>query len=111
VRELARRSDLVVEHFRPGTMRRLSRSYADLNVDNRGLIYCSVTGFGSGQRAELPDYTLLVQAVGGLMSVTGSTPDAPVETGVALVGTLTGSHAGVGWLGPRQPRRRGWSAG
>lgn len=104
VRELVHRADVVVENFRPGAMARLGLSYDELSADNPGLIYCSVTGFGSGKGAELPGYDLLVQAVGGLMSVTGSHPDAPVKTGVALVDVLTGLHASVGILAALRAR-------
>src|SRR5699024_10195381 len=66
VRELVRRADIVVENFRPGAMTRLGLSYDELSTDNPGLIYCSVTGFGAGNGADLPGYDLLMQAVGGL---------------------------------------------
>lgn len=94
--ELVRRADVLFENFRPGTMDRHGLSYAQAEVLNPGIVYCSVTGFGSGEGAALPGYDLLLQAVGGLMSVTGPAPGQPVKTGVALVDVLTGLHAAVG---------------
>jgi crotonobetainyl-CoA:carnitine CoA-transferase CaiB-like acyl-CoA transferase len=97
-RELVRRADVLIENFRPGALARHGLDYAGARALNPELIYCSVTGFGSGPGAGLPGYDLLVQAVGGLMSVTGSAPGQPVKTGVALVDVLTGLHAAVGIL-------------
>ena len=62
------------------------------------LIYCSITGFGAGEGRDLPGYDLLVQAMGGLMSVTGPGPGEPTKAGVALVDVITGLHATVGIL-------------
>src|SRR4051794_1039655 len=70
-RELAARADVVIENFRPGTMARHGLSYEHVRALNPRVVYCSVTGFGAGAGADLPGYDLLVQAVGGLMSVTG----------------------------------------
>ncbi|MEU0462836.1 CoA transferase [Amycolatopsis sp. NPDC006131] len=95
---LADRADVVVENFRPGTMARYGLGYEDLAADNPGLVYCSISGFGSGAGAALPGYDLLLQAVGGLMSVTGPAPGEPTKVGVALVDVLTGLHAAVGIL-------------
>jgi crotonobetainyl-CoA:carnitine CoA-transferase CaiB-like acyl-CoA transferase len=71
---------------------------------NPGLVYCSVTGFGSGKGAGLAGYDLLVQAVGGLMSVTGPGPGRPVKVGVAVVDVLTGLHAVIGILAALRAR-------
>ena len=97
-RQLVSQADVVVENFKPGTFDRLGLGYEALRVDNPALIYCAVTGFGSGQGRDLPGYDLLVQAAGGLMSITGSRPDEPVKVGVALVDVVTGLHAAVGIL-------------
>jgi crotonobetainyl-CoA:carnitine CoA-transferase CaiB-like acyl-CoA transferase len=98
VEELVRRADVLVENFRPGTMERHGLSWERVHELNPRLVYCSVTGFGRGKGAALPGYDLLVQAVGGLMSVTGEHPDRPVKAGVAVVDVLTGLHAAVGIL-------------
>jgi crotonobetainyl-CoA:carnitine CoA-transferase CaiB-like acyl-CoA transferase len=97
-RELARRADVLVENFRPGLMARYGLDYEKVRADNPGLVYCSVSGFGSGAGASLPGYDLLGQAVGGLMSITGPGPGEPTKAGVALVDVLTGLHAGIGIL-------------
>jgi len=97
-RTLARRADVLVENFKPGAFDGMGLGYDDLRADNPGLVYASITGFGTTGGADLPGYDLLVQAVGGLMSMTGSRPDEPVKVGVALVDVVTGLHAAVGIL-------------
>ncbi len=71
-RELVAGADVVVENFRPGVMDGLGLGYEHLRAGDPALIYCSITGFGAGAGAALPGYDLLVQAVGGLMSITGT---------------------------------------
>jgi crotonobetainyl-CoA:carnitine CoA-transferase CaiB-like acyl-CoA transferase len=98
-KQLAAESDVVVENFRPGLLDSLGLGYQDLRELNPGLLYCSITGFGSSEQgAALPGYDLLVQAVGGLMSVTGALENAPQKVGVALVDVLAGLFATVGIL-------------
>ncbi|WP_329344805.1 CoA transferase [Streptomyces sp. NBC_01352] len=97
-RALVAESDVLVENFRPGTMERLGLGPRELRALHPGLIYCSISGFGSGGGAEIPGYDLLVQAVGGLMSVTGDAAGEPVKAGVALVDVVTGLHASLGVL-------------
>lgn len=97
-RELAAGADVVVENFRPGLMAELGLGYDDLRIENPGLVYCSITGFGSGAGANLPGYDLLIQALGGLMSVTGQPGGEPQKVGVALVDVLSGQFATVGML-------------
>jgi crotonobetainyl-CoA:carnitine CoA-transferase CaiB-like acyl-CoA transferase len=103
-RALALEADVLVENFRPGVMDRLGLGYDDLAVANPGLIYCSVTGFGRGGGAALPGYDLLIQAVGGLMSITGTPDGEPQKVGVALVDVLAGLFASVGILAALQHR-------
>jgi len=93
---LAARADVVVENFAPGAMERFGLGYADIRAANPSVVYASVTGFGRGEGAGLPGYDLLVQAVGGLMSVTGPGPGEPTKVGVALVDVITGLHAAFG---------------
>lgn len=103
--ELVRRADVLIENFRPGTMARHGLSYEQVAAINPRLVYCSITGFGSGETAAaLPGYDLLVQAVGGLMSMTGPGPGEPVKAGVALVDVLTGLHAAIGVLAALRAR-------
>lgn len=96
--ELVRRADVLFENFRPGTMDKYGLGHHRAHELNPGLVYCSITGFGAQAGAALPGYDLLIQAVGGLMSVTGPAPGQPVKTGVALVDVLTGLHAAIGVL-------------
>lgn len=97
-RALSAGADVIVENFRPGVMERLGLGYDELHAAHPGLVYCSITGFGSGAGATLPGYDLLVQAVGGLMSITGPEDGAPQKVGVALVDVVAGLFASVGIL-------------
>ena len=103
---IAERADVLVENFLPGTMERLGLGYDQLRAANPGLVYCSITGFGAAGGAALPGYDLLVQAMGGLMSVTGETAGPGTKTGVALVDVVTGLHAGMGVLAALRHRER-----
>jgi crotonobetainyl-CoA:carnitine CoA-transferase CaiB-like acyl-CoA transferase len=105
-RELARNADVVVENFRPDVMDKLGLGYAQLSAENPRLIFCSITGFGAGAGAELPGYDLLVQALGGLMSITGAPDGEPQKVGVALVDVLAGLFASVGILAALRHRDR-----
>jgi crotonobetainyl-CoA:carnitine CoA-transferase CaiB-like acyl-CoA transferase len=98
LRERAARADVVVENFRPGVMDRHGLGYDELAANNQGLVYCSITGFGRGEGAGLPGYDLLLQAVGGLMSITGVPDSEPQKVGVALVDVIAGLFATVGIL-------------
>ncbi len=98
-RRMALEADVLVENFRPGVMEGLGLGDAALRADNPGLVYCSVTGFGSGEEgAALPGYDLLIQALGGLMSITGDPEAEPTKVGVALVDVVAGLFAAVGIL-------------
>ena len=97
-RRLAASADVVVENFRPGVMARFGLDYAGVRASNPGVVYCSITGFGTGDGATLAGYDLLVQAVGGLMSITGEPDGEPSKVGVALVDVLTGQNALAGIL-------------
>ncbi|WP_213576252.1 CoA transferase [Rhodococcus sp. USK13] len=103
-RELVARADVVVENFLPGTMDRLGLGYDAVRDSNPDVVYCSVTGFGGHNN--LPGYDLLIQAVGGLMSITGPEPGVPTKVGVAVVDVITGLHAAVGILAALRHRDR-----
>lgn len=103
-RELAKRADVMVENFLPGTLDRLGLGYDEVAESNPDIVYCSITGFGGANN--LPGYDLLVQAVGGLMSITGPSPDTPTKVGVAVVDIITGLHAAVGILAALRHRDR-----
>jgi crotonobetainyl-CoA:carnitine CoA-transferase CaiB-like acyl-CoA transferase len=97
-RRLALEADVVVENFRPGVMDRFGLGWEELHELQPRLVYCSITGFGRSEGAALPGYDLLVQALGGLMSVTGSPGGEPQKVGVALVDVLAGLYCTVGIL-------------
>ncbi|MCX6423771.1 MAG: CaiB/BaiF CoA-transferase family protein, partial [Actinobacteria bacterium] len=93
---LAKRADIVLENFKPGALARYGLDYQAVSATNPAVIYCSISGFGSGAGVDLPGYDLLVQAMGGLMSITGT--DEPTKAGVAVVDVLTGLHGAVAML-------------
>jgi formyl-CoA transferase len=103
-RRLADEADVVVENFLTGTMDRLGLGYETVTATNPGLVYCSITGFGSGPGGELPGYDFVVQALGGLMSITGPPDGEPTKVGVALVDVLTGKDAVIGILAALRER-------
>ncbi|MBB3044527.1 CaiB/BaiF CoA transferase family protein [Nocardioides soli] len=103
---LARRADVLVENFRTGTLDKYGLGYDQVAADQPGIVYCSITGFGSGTGAALPGYDFLVQAVGGLMSVTGEPDGEPMKVGVALVDVLTSKDAVTGILAALHSRHR-----
>ena len=99
-------ADVVVENFRPGVMRRLGLGYDQLRTRCPGLVYCSISAFGTGPGAALPGYDTLVQAVGGLMSITGEPDRPPQRVGVALIDVVAGLYAAVGILAALRHRDR-----
>jgi crotonobetainyl-CoA:carnitine CoA-transferase CaiB-like acyl-CoA transferase len=105
-RALARDSDVMVENFRPGVTERFGLDYETVREENPAVIYCSITGFGRGKGATLPGYDLLIQALGGLMSITGSRYGEPQKVGVALVDVLAGLFSAVGILAALEYRGR-----
>jgi crotonobetainyl-CoA:carnitine CoA-transferase CaiB-like acyl-CoA transferase len=106
-RRLAARADVLVESFRPGTMDRLGLGYEDVRAHNPGVVYCSVSAFGSGERAAaLPGYDLLLQAMSGLMSVTGEPDGRPLKVGAALIDMICGLYAANGILAALHARAR-----
>ncbi|WP_299454806.1 CaiB/BaiF CoA-transferase family protein [uncultured Pigmentiphaga sp.] len=103
VRELAMCADIVLENYKVGTLARYGLDQASLRALNPRLIYCSVTGFGqTGPRRDQPAYDFLIQAMGGLMSVTGERDDrpggGPQKVGVPIVDLMTGMYAAVAVL-------------
>ena len=95
---LVRRADVLIENFRTGSLDRLGFDYPTLSELNPRLVYCSITGFGAGAGAGVPGYDLVVQAVSGLMSLTGPDAATPTKTGIATADVLTGLHAAIGIL-------------
>jgi len=95
---LVGRADVMIENFRGSSMARLGFDYDSVRRLNPGLVYCSITGFGSHGGADLPGYDLVVQAVSGLMSLTGPDAGTPSKTGIATADVLAGLHAAIGIL-------------
>ena len=105
-RALAARADVLVENFKAGALERMGLGYEEVARDNPRLVWCSISGFGGGAGAELPGYDFLVQAMSGLMSITGPAGGEPTKVGVALVDVLTGLYATSGILAALQARER-----
>jgi len=103
-RRLCERADVVVANFKPGTLERLGLGYESIAAANPGVVYCEISGFGERGGRELPGYDPLVQAVGGLMSVTGP-PGSPSKAGVAIVDVVTALYAAVAVLAALYARR------
>ncbi|HET9973763.1 MAG TPA: CoA transferase [Streptosporangiaceae bacterium] len=98
-RELARRADVFIENFKPGGLARFGLDYDAVAAANPAVLYASISGFGAGPKgAGLPGYDLIVQAVSGLMSVTGDAEGEPYRAGVAVFDVISGLHATIGVL-------------
>jgi crotonobetainyl-CoA:carnitine CoA-transferase CaiB-like acyl-CoA transferase len=95
VRKLAERADVLIENFRPGAMDRLGLGEKALRQSNPRLVYASLSGFGAdGPMADVAGYDLIVQAWGGLMSVTGTAESGPLKVGVAIIDLVAGLMLG-----------------
>ena len=106
VSALAKSCDVLVENFKVGGLKRLGLDYEALSALNPGLIYCSISGFGqTGPYKDKPGYDLLVQAMGGLMSITGAADGEPMKVGVAVADIFTGLYATVAILAALNERR------
>ncbi len=111
VRRLAARADVLIENFKVGGLKAYGLDYASLKAVNPGLVYCSITGFGqTGPYAARAGYDAMIQAMGGLMSITGR-PDGepgggPQKVGVALTDVLTGLNAVIAILAALRHRDR-----
>jgi crotonobetainyl-CoA:carnitine CoA-transferase CaiB-like acyl-CoA transferase len=97
--ELARRADIFVENFKPGGLARFGLDYDSVSAGHPAVIYASISGFGSGPKgASLPGYDLIVQAISGLMSLTGDPEGEPYRAGIAVFDVMAGMHATIGIL-------------
>jgi crotonobetainyl-CoA:carnitine CoA-transferase CaiB-like acyl-CoA transferase len=95
IQKLAQQADVLIENFRPGAMDRLGLGEKDLRAKNPKLIYASLSGFGAdGPMADIPGYDLIVQAWGGLMSITGTDESGPLKVGVAIIDLVAGLMLG-----------------
>src|SRR5438067_2945252 len=104
--ELAARADIFVENFKPGGLKRFGLDYDAVQRQNHGIIYASISGFGTAQGASLPGYDLIVQAVSGLMSVTGDPAGPAYRCGIAVFDVMAGLHAAIGLLAALHHRSR-----
>ncbi|MCC7260377.1 MAG: CoA transferase [Alphaproteobacteria bacterium] len=94
IRKLARKSDVVLENFRAGALAKYGLDYENLRKENPALVYCSITGFGQdGPYRDVAGYDFMIQAMGGLMSVTGEPDGAPMRVGVPFADIMTGMYA------------------
>src|SRR5215467_9203399 len=103
VRAIAARSDIMLENFKVGTLKRFGLDYASLKAVNPKIIYCSITGFGqTGPKRDAPAYDFMIQAMGGLMSVTGEADGlpggGPQKVGVPVTDIMTGMYASIAVL-------------
>ena len=105
--QLAGRADVMVENFRTGSLARFGLDYESVAAANPGVVYASISGFGPAEGASLPGYDFIVQAVGGLMSITGQPEGEPTKVGVALVDVLTAKDAAIGILAALRARDHG----
>ncbi len=97
--ELARRADVLVENFKPGGLARFGLDYDSVRATNPGVVYASISGFGSGPGGrDLPGYDLMVQAISGLMSLTGDPDGPPYRAGISVFDVMAGLHATIGVL-------------
>ncbi|GAB4545904.1 MAG: CaiB/BaiF CoA-transferase family protein [Anaerolineales bacterium] len=107
LRELALTSDVLVENFRPGTLKKFGLDEATLRALNPRLVYCSISGFGqTGALRDKPGYDFMIQALGGIMSVTGEPNGEPMKTGVAIADLFAGQNAVIAILAALQAREK-----
>ncbi|OJY44691.1 CaiB/BaiF CoA-transferase family protein [Pseudonocardia sp. 73-21] len=97
-RELARRADVVIENFKPGGLAKYGLDFDAVHAANPGVVYASISGFGAGAGAKVPGYDLMVQAISGLMSLTGDPDGPPYRAGISVFDVMAGNHAVIGIL-------------
>jgi crotonobetainyl-CoA:carnitine CoA-transferase CaiB-like acyl-CoA transferase len=105
VHELYRRADIAIENFMPGGLARFDLGYDTARELNPALVYLSITGFGSSDGAWLPGYDLVVQAVSGLMSLTGEADGPAYRAGISVFDVMTGLHGTIGVLAALNQRK------
>ncbi len=106
VHELFRRADVVVENFKVGGLAKFGLDYDAAKAINPALIYLSISGFGTAEGAGIPGYDLVVQAVSGLMSLTGEPDGPPYRAGISVFDVMTGLHGTIGLLAALHHRDR-----
>lgn len=97
IKALVKEADVVIHNFKTGTMEKFGLNYEALKTMNEKIVYCSITGFGeTGPYQAMPGYDFIIQAMSGLMSITGTEDSGPQKVGVAIVDVLTGLYATIG---------------
>jgi len=96
--KLAARADVMIENFRPGGLKRFGLDYDTVAAGNAKIVYASISGFGTGKGANYPGYDLMVQAISGLMSLTGDPDGSPYRAGISVFDVMAGLHANIGIL-------------
>lgn len=97
VKKLIRDADVIINNFKTGTMEKFGLSYEEIIELNPKIVYCSITGFGeTGPYKHSPGYDFIIQAMSGLMSITGTKQSGPQKVGVAIVDVITGLYAAIG---------------
>ncbi len=96
--ELSSRADIFLENFKPGGLKRFGLEYDSVQQRNAGIIYASISGFGTAQGASLPGYDLMVQAMSGLMSLTGDSDGPAYRSGISVFDVMAGLHTTIGIL-------------
>jgi crotonobetainyl-CoA:carnitine CoA-transferase CaiB-like acyl-CoA transferase len=102
--ELLRRADIAIENFRPGGLRKFGLDYDSVARENAGIVYLSISGFGTTEGAWLPGYDLIVQAVSGLMSLTGDPNGPAYRAGISVFDVMAGLHGLIGVLAALRQR-------
>ena len=106
-RDLAAKSDVFIENFRVGAAAKMGLGYEELKKTNPRIVYCSISGYGqTGPYREVPGYDFIIQAMSGLMSITGESGGEPMKLGVATVDLTTGLYAAVAILAALRERDR-----
>jgi formyl-CoA transferase len=107
IRDLARKSDILIENFKVGTLAKMGLGYEDVKKINPGVIYCSITGFGQhGPYKDKPGYDFMIQGMGGVMSFTGAPDGPPMKVGVAIVDITAGLFASSAILAALRHREK-----
>ncbi len=98
VKKLVSKADICLENFKVGGLKKFGLDYESVSVDNPSLVYLSISGFGTAEGAWLPGYDLIVQAVSGLMSLTGEPDGPPFRAGISVFDVMAGLHGTIGVL-------------
>jgi crotonobetainyl-CoA:carnitine CoA-transferase CaiB-like acyl-CoA transferase len=104
--ELASRADIFIENFKPGGLKRFGLDYDAVQQHNPGIIYASISGFGTAKGASLPGYDIIVQAMSGLMSLTGDADGPAYRSGISVFDVMAGMHATIGILSALNHRHK-----